>query len=173
MEHHVQSQLVSTLLVFLSAVLLIADGGVQRAVAEIVSVVAHHFVMVDLLEGQRLAVALAVVGALAFRDARRQVIDAGRKMAVAPSTVVSGHSLGVLLTEAGAYDIFVSAVVVVMRPLVGPPTVPHPSVLIAVEVERVVEESRVALVFRGSFSVDGVVSHDRIAMEDDDTGESI
>ena len=172
-EHHVQSRLFRALLVFLSAVLLITDDGVQRAVAEIIGVVAHHLVVMDLLEGQRLAVALAVVGALTFGDTRREVIDAGREMAVAPAAVVTGHRLGVLLTEAGAHDIVVGTVVVVVRPFVGPPSVPHPSVLIATEVERVVDESRVALVLCGSLAADGVVRHDGIAVEDDDAGESI
>ena len=99
-EHHVQSRLVSALLVFLPAVLLIADDGVQCAVAEIVGVVAHHLVVVDLLERQCLAVALAVVGALALGDTWREVVDAGREMAVTPSAVVSAHCLGVLLAEA-------------------------------------------------------------------------
>ena len=129
--------------------------------------------MMDLLEGQRLAVALAVVGAFALGDARREVVEAGREMAVAPAAVVSAHGFGVLLAEAGAYDIVVGAVVVVVSPLVGPPSVPHPSVLIAAEVKRVVDESCVALVFCGSLSADGVVCHDRIAMEDDDAGEGI
>ena len=72
MELHVEPGHCGAVLVFLSMVLLIAEDRLQCAVAEEERVVAHHLVMIDLLERKFLGIGITVA-ALAFGNARCEV----------------------------------------------------------------------------------------------------
>ena len=90
MEFEVEFVFIFRLLKLLSAVLLIADDSLQITHREVQRVVPYQLVVLHLLEGQRLAVAVACESlfvhqfarlrvALTLDDARRQVIDRSRQ----------------------------------------------------------------------------------------------
>ena len=153
--------LVMMVLVFilLPTVLLVADDGFQIAPREVDGIVPHHFVVLDLLIGQRPAVALGrrpradeLAGqgvALALGDAGRQVIDGARQPRVAPRLADTKHQTACHIAELRAGHIAVVPVLIGMGHLLTEPAVPHEAFLVAGKREGIMEEAIVGLIFRG------------------------
>ena len=167
MQLHVKAGCLSTLFIFLSSVLLVADECAQRGISDVESIVAHGFVVVNLLKGERLAVVGAVVVALAFSNTWCQVEVAEFQVRVSPIAVVAGGGFSGALSEACADYIVVEGIVVVVRHLVRPPSAVEPAVGVAAEVDRVAKQSCIALIFCGCTGCLSVAGHHRVVMEND------
>ena len=150
--------------VFLTAVLLVADDGLQQTISEGEGVVKDCLVVVNLLVGKGLAIGLQIAVrilvfivkeisglrvALALGDAGSDVVVAECEVCEAPFFVQSQQCVGGTLMELCARDVAVVFIMVRVCELLTIATVPYEAPLVAAEAEGVVDEAAVRLVFRG------------------------
>ena len=152
MQHKVESRCRRTFLELLTAVLLVGDNSLKCAITYKECVVADCLIVVDLLERQALAIAMAVA-TVTFDDTRSEMIVAQSQMAVTPFAVYSNESFGSTLTELRPEHILVVIVLIGVSHLVRPPSAPDDDVVVAFKIDGIVEESVVRLVFRRDISL--------------------
>ena len=137
-----QTVFIHRLLILLTAVLLIADDGLEVARREVQRVVPHSLVVLHLLVRQRLAVAMIresfsvnqfsrYLVTLSLNDAWRQVISRPRQSRVSPVLVDSQHQSASPLTELRAWHVAVVLVLIRMCHLVAVAGIPHKPFLVA------------------------------------------
>ena len=183
MELEVDLIFVCTLLKLLTSVLLVADNCLQPAFGKVERVVPYSLVVPDLLEGQGFGVGLYVVCrtlqlacrlvALSLNDARSLVVDGSCEVGVAPWLVQAEHQTACTLLELGAWHVAVVLVLIGMGHFVRETGIPYESLPMACEVEGVVEESVVRLIFRADGSLHLSFGQYGCSVKDEHTGHGI
>ena len=180
----IQLVVIHRLLILLTAVLLIADDGLQIARREVQRIVPHDLVVFHLLEGQRLSITMtrppvfmfqfARLGvALALDDAWRQVVGRCRQSRVPPPFVHAQHQASCLFAKLRTRHVVVIFILIRVRHLLAPARVPHKTFLVAGHLQRVVEEAVIGLVFRTDIGAHVALGQCRLRMHDDHTSHRV
>ena len=102
----------------------------------------------------------------AFYHVGTQMIPAEDQMTVSPTAVDPYHPMESLLTKLGTGHVPVVGIMILTCPFLRPSHVPDDTTLVACEVEGIVEEPIVRLVFRRGRSLEGSFGGHGITMED-------
>ena len=184
MQLEIQLVVVHRLLILLTAVLLIADDSFQIARREVQRIVPHDLVVFHLLEGQRLSITMtrppvfmfqfARLGVtLALNDAWRQVVGRCRQSRVPPPFVHAQHQATCLFAKLRSRHVVVIFILICVRHLLTPSSVPHKTFLVAGHLQRIAEQSVVRLIFRADIGAHVALGQCRLRMHDDHTSHRV
>ena len=182
MELEVEFIFIGIVLEFPALVLLVADDGLQPSSRQVQRVVPYGLVVMYLLEGQGSGVGLRgpvadefsrSLVALAFDDAGRLVEQRSREVGVAPLSVQPEHHYSSPFLELRSGHVAVFFVLVGVGVFVREASVPDESLLVAGEVQRVVNKSVFRLIFCGEACLHLALGLYGTAVEDDHSGHGI
>ena len=195
-ERHVELSLVGFghIFKFFPHILLVGDVGFELSRSDEEGVVGDGFVVIDLLARHHPCIGCGTIIyrlirlssiidrhdeltrfliAFSFHDSRVDVVIGEVEMGMSPMAVESEHSRCCMFLEPGVEHPSVVMVLIVVRHLVAVAGIPHESLVVATEIEGIVEQSVVGLVFGIDVSLHPAVLAARRAVHHEDSRQCV